>query len=197
VRPAEVNATASGVDRGRILSKGWIMRVRRLAGSLLLALALGACGRSDLYARSLEGDVPPALDTASTTWLNTEAPLTLSALRGKVVYLEFTFQSCPACRVMAPHLSRWHKEMADKGLVVLTVEDGRATPLDALRQALDREEVRYPVLHDGVAANVALYEVRGFPSAYVIGRTGKVIWEGPPLAKLSELEKTIRKAVGA
>jgi hypothetical protein len=57
---------------------------------LLLALALAACGAKEQYLKDLEGEVPPALDTMSTTWLNTD-PLTLSSLRGKVVYLEFGF----------------------------------------------------------------------------------------------------------
>jgi hypothetical protein len=61
--------------------------------ALLLALPavlLPACGGEEPYLKDLEGEVPPPLDAMATTWLNTE-PLTLSSLRGKVVYLEFGF----------------------------------------------------------------------------------------------------------
>src|SRR5262245_47571739 len=98
---------------------------------------------------------------------------------------------------MAPHLVRWHEEMADKGLVVIAVEDGRATPVDAWRQQVEGQRVPHPVLHDGAGANVERFEIRAYPVAYVIGRTGKVIWQGTPIRGLAGLERTIREAVGA
>jgi hypothetical protein len=98
---------------------------------------------------------------------------------------------------MAPHLVRWHKDMADKGLVVISVEDGRVTPLPALEQSSTEDQLPYAILHDGAGANVALFEVRAYPVAYVIGRTGKVIWEGTPIRHLADVEKKIRSAVGA
>ena len=58
--------------------------------ALVFALLLAACGGKKEYLKDLEGEVPPALDSMATTWLNTD-PLTLSSLRGKVVYLEFGF----------------------------------------------------------------------------------------------------------
>jgi hypothetical protein len=64
---------------------------RRLA--LLAALSLAACGGpKNEYALTLHGEVPPPLETAGVTWLNTDVPLTLAGLRGKVVYLEFGFR---------------------------------------------------------------------------------------------------------
>jgi hypothetical protein len=87
--------------------------------------------------------------------------------------------------------------MADKGLVVISIEDGRMTPLETLQRTIEEARVPHPVLHDGTGANVALFEVRAYPVAYVVGRTGKVIWEGTPLRNLAEVEKTIRSAVGA
>jgi hypothetical protein len=98
---------------------------------------------------------------------------------------------------MAPHLVRWHEEMADKGLVVIAVEDGRVTPLDAWRRGVETKAVPHPVLHDGAGANVARFEVRAYPVAYLIGRNGKVIWQGTPIRGLAEVERAIRGAVGA
>jgi hypothetical protein len=98
---------------------------------------------------------------------------------------------------MAPHLVRWHEEMGDKGLVVISLEDGRVTPVDAWRQRVESKAVPHPVLHDGAGANVARFEVRAYPVAYVIGRNGKVIWQGTPIRGLAEVERTIRSAVGA
>jgi hypothetical protein len=66
-------------------------RLPRAAFVLLLALAFGACGGDKVtHQRDLDGEVPPPLVLTGTTWLNSD-PLTLSALRGKVVYMEFGF----------------------------------------------------------------------------------------------------------
>jgi hypothetical protein len=98
---------------------------------------------------------------------------------------------------MAPHLVRWHEQMADKGLVVISVENGMITPLETLERSVESGRVPHPVLHDGAAANVARFEVRAYPVAYVVGRTGKVIWEGTPIRNVAEVERVIRSAVGA
>jgi hypothetical protein len=98
---------------------------------------------------------------------------------------------------MAGHLVRWHEEMADKGLVVVTIEDGRRDDLDSVRRWVEEARVPHPVLHDGAGANVARFEVRAFPVAYLVGRSGKVVWEGTPLRGLADLEKKIREHVGA
>ena len=66
-------------------------RLRVPLATALLAALLSACGGEKQYLKDLEGEVPPPLDAMATTWLNTDAPLTLSSLRGKVVYLEFGF----------------------------------------------------------------------------------------------------------
>jgi hypothetical protein len=57
---------------------------------LLGSLVLAACGGEKPYQRELLGEVPPPLETTAATWLNSD-PLSLSSLRGKVVYLEFGF----------------------------------------------------------------------------------------------------------
>lgn len=75
------------------MSKGIAMRpYARLLVAALSLLGLAACGKKNEFARTLHGDVPPELATTAVTWLNTDAPLSLSSLRGKVVYLEFGFR---------------------------------------------------------------------------------------------------------
>jgi len=63
---------------------------RPFFAALLLAASacLSACG--GLCQKDLEGEAPPAVGASGSSWLNTD-PLTLSSLRGKVVYLEFGF----------------------------------------------------------------------------------------------------------
>jgi hypothetical protein len=97
---------------------------------------------------------------------------------------------------MAPHLVRWHEEMAEKGLVVIAVEDGRAASVDSWRDWVEKR-VPHAALYDEAGETSKKFEIRGYPAAYVIGRNGKVIWQGPPRGGVSEVEETIREAVGA
>jgi hypothetical protein len=69
-----------------------VRTVRRLALLAALSLAAACGGPENEYAKTLRGEVPPALETSGVTWLNTDVPLTLAGLRGKVVYLEFGFR---------------------------------------------------------------------------------------------------------
>jgi hypothetical protein len=72
--------------------------IMKLNTLLILAsvLAGSATGQTDDFAREggsreakdrLEGQAPPPLQV--TNWLNTEAPIKLAGLRGKVVLLDF------------------------------------------------------------------------------------------------------------
>ena len=58
-----------------------------------------------------------------TAWLNTPGgqPLSLRALRGKVVLVDFWTYSCINCQRSLPHVEAWYKEYAKDGLVVVGV----------------------------------------------------------------------------
>lgn len=92
---------------------------------------------------------------------------------------------------MKPHLVRWHKEFAGKGLVVLDINDGKADTQDELKAEVAKAALKFPVLWDSGAKNIANYGVEAFPSAFLVGVDGKVIWEGVPNAKVKEIEKLI------
>lgn len=81
---------------------------------------------------------------------------------------------------------------------MLAVENGLATDLPTLEAHVRAAELPYPVLHDGAGANTERYGVRAFPSAFVLNRNGRVVWEGVPLgAGLEAARKAIEAALGA
>src|SRR6188474_3133812 len=53
-------------------------------------------------------------------WLNS-APLSLEALRGKVVLLQFWAFDCPFCAEATPKVIDWHQKYSKDGLVVIAV----------------------------------------------------------------------------
>src|SRR5262245_44906739 len=74
------------------------------------------------YRESIGFSEPPEFP-AGGSWINADAGLKLADLHGKVVLIQFSFLSCPPCRMMDPHLKRWHEEFKDQGLVVIEVDD--------------------------------------------------------------------------
>ena len=85
-----------------------------------------------------------------TTWLNSE-PLTLRALRGKVVLLDFWTYSCINCLRTLPHVKSWAANYGPAGLVVIgvhTPEFAFEHVVANVRSNTDRLGVRYPVAVD-------------------------------------------------
>ena len=66
---------------------------------------------------------------------------------------------------------------------MLSVENGRATDLSTLMEHVRSSGITYPILHDGAGLNTDAYGVRAFPSAFVLNKNGRVVWEGVPLGR--------------
>jgi len=65
---------------------------RSLVGGILLGVAAAALAQDDQpYYNSYMGKTPPELVSEKEHWLNAKKPLSLEKLRGRVVWLEFSF----------------------------------------------------------------------------------------------------------
>jgi thiol-disulfide isomerase/thioredoxin len=132
------------------------------------------------------GKAPPELSNPGARWLNVSEPLALEKLKGKAVWIEFGFLKCPPCRKFKPNLVRWHKDFAEKGLVVIDVSDGGQDDYERLKQDVEEKGEKFPVLWDKDAKICLAYGIQAYPQAYLLGVDGKVIWEGSPNARIVE-----------
>lgn len=83
-----------------------------------------------------------------------------------------------------------------RGFTVISVENGLATDLASVEEHVRTARLAYPVLYDTSATNTQTYGVRAFPSAFVLDKNGKVVWEGVPLGSdLAEAEAAIEAAL--
>jgi len=96
---------------------------------------------------------------------------------------------------MMPHLVRWQNAYASQGLRIVYVDDGRRDPLSHAQRWPNEENVAYHVFHDTTGAATQTYGIRAYPTAYVIDRSGKVVWEGIPLYGPQEAERAIQAAL--
>lgn len=68
---------------------------KRVAALALVALAgfaaLAEAGQEKRYANTYLGKSPPEIASEKGDWLNAEGPLTLEKLKGRPVWIEFSF----------------------------------------------------------------------------------------------------------
>ena len=98
--------------------------------------------------------------------------LSLAALRGKVVVVNFWASWCPPCRGESPILERWHRRIAARGGTVLGV-DVLDLESDA-RAFVRRYGMTYPILHDGDGGSRKAFDVYQQPDTIVIDRRGRI-----------------------
>ena len=124
------------------------------------------------------------------------AHLTPTALRGKVVLVNFWATWCAPCRVEMPLLERMYMRHRDNGLVIVGLSVDRA-PAESVRQFLRERGVTYPVAIVGEDVERAFGGVRGYPTSLLIDRSGVVRYEVlGPLAPAT-LEPAVRRLLGA
>jgi hypothetical protein len=97
---------------------------------------------------------------------------------------------------MVPHLVKWDQAYRSKGLVILDINNGAIDTRSALDHYVKKSKKTYPVLWDQGGKTCRSYAVRAYPTAFLIGPDGKVLWSGIPLqAGVEALEKRIQKAL--
>ncbi len=100
--------------------------------------------------------------------------ITLSALKGKVLLLDFWATWCPPCRVEIPHLLAINRQFKNKDFILISVSLDR--DLQAARQFVKDKEMDWVHIIDMEAGRTIanLYQVEYIPSTFVIGRKGKI-----------------------
>lgn len=97
---------------------------------------------------------------------------TLSALKGKVVLVNFWATWCPPCRKEMPDLEVLYNRFKDKGFVVLSISDEDRSKVDPF---IAEHKYTYPILLDpGRKVNEA-YKVDGIPKNFIYNREGKLV----------------------
>jgi thiol-disulfide isomerase/thioredoxin len=178
------------------------MKFTRMAGLILVRAACvraGASGENEII-RNVEvevalKDLGPAPELMNEVWLNTEAPLRLADLRGKVVLIDFWTFGCINCQHVIPWLREWHARHGPHGLVVIGnhyPEFGHEEDLENLKRAILRLEVPYAVAQDNAGATWSAYQVRYWPTLFLIDKQGSIRYQHIGEGRYKETEAAIR-----
>jgi thiol-disulfide isomerase/thioredoxin len=167
--------------------------VSTLVGSFLLFVACHAGAAPTIAPLPDNGPVPELVGV--TGWLNSP-PLTLAALRGKVVLVEFWTYSCSNCLANLPYVSRWHSQYKDSGLAVLgihTPEFPFEKDAGNVAAAVKRLSVHYPVVQDNRFATWTAFSNKFWPAVYLIDRKGHIRYSHFGEGQYGETDQAIRQ----
>ena len=105
----------------------------------------------------------------------TGQPVTLLALRGQVVLINFWATWCIPCQAEMPAIQHAYDAHKGSGFTVLAVNLNE--PAKDVQDYVTRLGVNFPVLLDAGDAISSLYRVRGYPTSFFIDRGGTVAIE--------------------
>jgi thiol-disulfide isomerase/thioredoxin len=130
-------------------------------------------------------------------WFNVPAPLTLRALRGKVVLLDFWTYGCINCMHVIPDLRRLEEKYRDE-LVVIGVHSAKFAnerKADNIRRILVRYDIDHPVVSDPDFAIWKNYGARAWPTLVLIDPEGYVVATASGEGHLGDFDRAIAAVV--
>lgn len=131
-------------------------------------------------------------------WLNSE-PLTMAALRGKVVLIDFWTYSCINCIRTLPYVTKWFDTYKDRGFVVIgvhTPEFAFEKETSNVQDAIKKFGIHYPVAQDNDYATWQQYNNRYWPAEYLIDQRGNVVYTHFGEGNYDITENAIRQLLG-
>ena len=111
------------------------------------------------------------------SWLNTDKPLSLAKLKGKVVLLDFWTYGCINCMHIIPDLKKLEQKYPNE-LVVIGVHSAKfenEKETENIRRIILRYEIEHPIVNDADFAIWKAYAVEAWPTRYLIDPAGYVI----------------------
>ena len=131
------------------------------------------------------------------TWLNTNQPLSLKGLKGRVVILDFWTYCCINCLHVLPDLKYLEKKYKDS-LTIIGIHSAKfdhEKNVSSVRQAVLRYDIEHPILIDQDFNIWEQYAIRGYPSFVVIDPEGYIVANLAGEGHRTTLDKLVEKLI--
>ncbi len=135
--------------------------------------------------------------TGGDGWLNTDKPLSIAGLKGKVVLLDFWTYGCVNCMHIIPDLKRLEAKYANQ-LVVIGVHSAKfknEKDTENIRHIILRYELEHPVYNDSNFSVWQSYGVRAWPTQVLIDPAGYIIGGVSGEGNYELIDRVVAKAV--
>lgn len=175
--------------------------------ALILASIIGALTVGSLFAPSMRAENPAGNSTQSQPrrrapeltggrgWLNTDKPLSLAALKGKIVLLDFWTYGCINCLHIIPDLAKLEKKYANQ-VVIIGVHSGKydnEKDTENIRRVIVRYDIAHPVYNDADFAVWRAYNVSAWPTRVLIDPAGYIVGYVPGEGNYEPLDRAIAR----
>lgn len=130
-------------------------------------------------------------------WLNTDKPLSIAALKGKVVLLDFWTYGCINCIHIIPDLKKLEAKYTNQ-LVVIGIHSAKfqnEKETENIRRIILRYEIEHPVYNDSEYAVWQSYGVRAWPTQVLIDPAGYVVGAASGEGNYDVIDQAIGKLV--
>ncbi len=134
-----------------------------------------------------------------TNWLNTDKPLTLQDLKGKVVLIDFWTYSCINCIRTLPYVTKWYDTYKDQGFVVIgvhTPEFAFEKETDNVAKAIKQFGIHYPVAQDNNYGTWTAYNNHYWPAHYLLNKDGAIVETHFGEGNYDKTEEAIQQLLG-
>jgi thiol-disulfide isomerase/thioredoxin len=151
-------------------------RNRRGPWWLALALLLLLSGSTQAQVGAARA-VPAPEFPEGLEWINSDRPLSLADLRGKIVLLDFLTFGCINCIHVLPDLHALEEKYAEE-LVVIGVHSAKfehERGSDNIRRFAERYEIEHPIVNDGEFEIWQAYRIYAWPSFILIDPEGNIV----------------------
>lgn len=116
--------------------------------------------------------------TGITAWLNTNHPITLQSLKGKVVLVDFWTNQCINCIHTLPYVTKWYDTYKDSGFVVIgvhTPELAYERTVSSIQTAIQNYAIHYPIAQDNNYATWNAFNNQYWPAEYLVNKKGVIV----------------------
>ena len=148
-----------------------------LSGSAIYTQAQSVISRGSVMSLQEKSRVRAPEIKGGRGWLNTDKPLSLAALKGKVVLLDFWTYGCINCIHIIPDLKRLEHKYPNQ-LVVIGIHSAKfenEKETENIRRIILRYEIEHPVYNDAEYAVWQSYAVNAWPTQVLIDPAGYII----------------------
>ncbi len=99
--------------------------------------------------------------------------VSLTALKGKVVLLNFFATWCPPCRAEMPSFNKLYRTLKQRGLEIVAISSDRS--INDIKDFLEKNKVDFPVLFDTDRGATKQYRVFSMPTTFLINKNGVIV----------------------
>jgi cytochrome c biogenesis protein CcdA/thiol-disulfide isomerase/thioredoxin len=145
------------------------------------------------------GNAPEFTD--NQRWFNTRGgrPLTMRALRGRVILIDFWTYTCINCIRTLPYVRAWDQKYARRGLTIVgvhTPEFDFEKDAGNVQDAIAQNHLGYPVAQDNDYGTWEAWGNQYWPAKYLVDARGRVRYAHFGEGDYSETEADIRSLLG-